>query len=59
MIKLRVTNTETGRYIKTVTYDELVDICRGDVELAEDCIRYCRIKPDRDMVDETWTVIDE
>lgn len=57
-VKLLVTNTQTGQYIKTVTYDELVQICRGDEELAEDCIRYCIIKPVRDIGHETWTVVD-
>lgn len=59
MAKFIVTNTKTGQYLKTVSYENLLQICRGDKEIADDCIRYCRIKPERDLVNETWTVVDD
>lgn len=58
MVKLIVTNTDTGQYMRTVTEEELLEICRGDKEIADDRIRYCRIKPVRDIGHETWTVVD-
>jgi len=58
-MKIIVTNAQSGQHIKTLDYDGLLDICKGDVRMANDFIRLMRNHPKNQKTNERWTVVDE
>jgi hypothetical protein len=55
---IKVTNLETGQYIKTIDYDGLVEICAGDKDMANDFVRWMIKHPDNQKVKERWEIIE-
>lgn len=55
---IKVTNLETGQLIKIIDYDELVNICGGEKDMANDFIRWMVKHPDNQKVNERWEIIE-
>lgn len=56
---IKVTNLDTGQHIKTIDYNELIDICAGDIEMTNDFIRLIRKHPDNQRIRERWEIVEE
>lgn len=58
-MKIVVTNLYTGQHVKTIDYDGLLEICRGDVIMANQFLRLMRNHPESRKTKEKWTVVDD
>lgn len=52
-----VIKASTYEYLRTVRLSDLLKICNNDLDLCNDIVRLCLAKPQRDMVDEIWVLI--
>lgn len=58
-MKIRVTNAESGQFLRIVDYDMLLKICGGDTRMADDFIRLIKHHPENTANHEMWEIIDE
>ena len=58
-MKIKVTNAESGQFLRIVDYNNLLEICGNDIEMADSFIRLIRHHPENQANNEIWEIIDE
>ena len=58
-MKIIVTNYFTGQHVRTIDWNGLLSICKGDEQMAADFLRLMRKHPANKNLKERWTIVDE